>query len=123
MQAKKPYLEPSLTLEDLAGELSLQSWDLSRVINGHFHQNFFNFVNSYRIEEALRLFAESERAGGPFLRWPTKLGFNSKSAFNSAFRKHTGRTPTELRNPGGRPAPAAASCPPHVFPYKNRPAL
>ena len=96
MIAEKPYLEPDLTINDLANKVSISSKTLSQVINENLNQNFFDFVNSYRIGEAKKILSDAENKI-TVLEVLYSVGFNSKSAFNSAFRRHTGVTPTEFR--------------------------
>ena len=122
MKTRKPYLEPTLTIEGLSHELSLPGWELSRVINDYFHQNFFNFVNSFRIEEAKRLLSDSSDGKRTVLEVLYEVGFNSKSAFNLAFKKHTGMTPTEFKNKMTRPSSPRPTTE-GKFRYKKRPAL
>ncbi len=98
MDAEQPYLKPSLAIDDLAGMLAIPSWQLSRVINLSFAQNFFNFVNGYRIEHAKRRLADPASNHKTMLRILHDAGFNSKSTFNEAFKRHTGMTPSEFRN-------------------------
>ncbi|MDZ7319119.1 MAG: helix-turn-helix domain-containing protein [candidate division KSB1 bacterium] len=97
MQGNKPYLDPSLSLNRLARCLKIPSRDLSQVINNLLQQNFFDYVNYYRIEEAKRLLASSDLNRKTILEILYEVGFNSKSVFNSAFKKHTGMTPTEYK--------------------------
>jgi AraC-like DNA-binding protein len=97
METKKPYLESELSLEQLAGQLSLRPKLLSQLINESLHQNFFDFVNRYRIEEAKRLLTNPEDKKITVLEVLYEVGFNSKSSFNTLFKKHTGLTPTEFR--------------------------
>ena len=52
MEIEKPFLEPAITLNELAGQVSIPARQLSQVINESFKRNFFDFINSYRIEEA-----------------------------------------------------------------------
>jgi len=122
MNTQKPYLEPSLTLEELSQRLSVQSWDLSRVINDRFHQNFFNFVNGFRIEEAQRLLSDRSNGRRTVLQVVYEVGFNSKSAFNAAFKKHTGMTPSEFKGKSASSSQLrfARSA---LLPHKKRPAL
>jgi AraC-like DNA-binding protein len=122
MELQKPYLDSSLTLEQLSHRLSLQSWDLSRVLNGCFGQNFFNFVNAYRIQEAQRLLSDTSNGRRTVLQVVYDAGFNSKSAFNAAFRKHTGMTPSEFKR-NTPPSSAMHIAPAAFFPHKKRPAL
>jgi len=97
MKTQKPYLIPSLTIDDLSQKLSISSWQLSQVINNSFHQNFFNFINKYRIEEAKRLMVVPSNRKKTILEILYEVGFNSKSTFNDVFKKYTGMTPSEFK--------------------------
>jgi AraC-like DNA-binding protein len=96
-QNKKPYLEPELTLEQLASQLSLRPRVLSQVINEILGQNFYDFINRHRIEEASRLLTNPKDKKITILEVLYEVGFNSKSNFNTLFKKYTGLTPTEFR--------------------------
>jgi AraC-like DNA-binding protein len=96
METEKPYLNPALTLEELAEQLSISPRYLSMVINKTYNQNFFNFINSFRIKEAQKLLTEDGNKKN-ILNVLYDAGFNSKSVFNGYFRKQTGLTPTEYR--------------------------
>jgi AraC-like DNA-binding protein len=97
MKSEKPYLDPSLNITNLAKKLSIPSRHLSQVINQSLHKNFFDFVNSYRIEEAKRYLADHSNNRKTVLEILYEVGFNSKSSFNNVFKKHTGMTPTEFK--------------------------
>lgn len=97
MLASKPYLEPELTLEQLAQQLSVKPKILSQVINELLQQTFFEFINHYRINEAKRLLTNPVDKKITVLEVMYEVGFNSKSSFNTLFKKHTGLTPTEFR--------------------------
>jgi AraC-like DNA-binding protein len=97
MKSKKPYLEPELTLEQLASQLSLKPRILSQAINAILRQNFYDFVNRHRIEEASRLLTNPKDEKITILEVLYEVGFNSKSSFNTLFKKYTGLTPTEFR--------------------------
>jgi AraC-like DNA-binding protein len=97
MATEKPYLEPDLTLAGLATALSLPARQLSRLINRTFRQNFSDFINSYRVDEAKSRLLGSTSRGESVLDLLYAVGFNSKSSFNAAFKRHTGLTPTEYR--------------------------
>jgi AraC-like DNA-binding protein len=97
MQSSKPYLEPELTLEQLASRLSLKPRILSQSINEILGQNFYDFVNRFRIEEALRLLTNPKDKKITVLEVLYEVGFNSKSSFNTLFKKYTGLTPTAFR--------------------------
>ncbi len=97
MKRDKPYLEPELTLEQLASRLSLKPRTLSQAINDILRQNFFDFVNHYRIDEAKNLLTNPKDKKITVLEILYQVGFNSKSSFNTLFKKYTGLTPTEFR--------------------------
>lgn len=97
METQKPYLTPALTLEKLAGQLKLQPRLLSNIINRHFDCNFFEFINSYRVEEAKHILADVKQADKNMLDVMLDVGFNSKATFNTLFKKKAGMTPSEYR--------------------------
>ena len=96
MQNKKPYLNPTLTLKDLATEMSISLRYLSQIINEHAHQNFYDFVNRYRVEDAKLLLVEKAKEMN-ISEILYAVGFNSKSSFNNAFKEVTGVSPTRFR--------------------------
>ena len=97
METQKPYLNPSLSIRNLSEELKMNSRDLSILINQHLNQHFFDFVNEYRIKEAMDILKNPTKKEFTVLEILYEVGFNSKSSFNTAFKKHTGKTPTEFR--------------------------
>ena len=98
MTNEKPYLNPTLSLSDLADKISIPSRYLSHIINTSYEQNFFDFINSYRIKESQRLLLDENHKKKTILEVLYAVGFNSKSSFNSAFKKHTRKTPTQFKN-------------------------
>lgn len=94
MKESKPYLNPKLTINDLADQMGLHSKVLSYIINKGTQMTFFNFINTYRVSEV------KSRLNDPRFKHLTLLGvgldcgFNSKSAFNDVFKKLTGLTPS-----------------------------
>ncbi len=101
MEKQKPYLEPELTIDELANQMSIRPKLLSHLINDSLKQNFFDFVNRYRIEEARSLLSAVGGEGGDrkltVLEVMYQVGFNSKSSFNTLFKKYTGKTPSEIK--------------------------
>ena len=97
IRKEKPYLNPQVSLAQLSENLSVSSKHLSQVINQSFGKSFFDFINSYRIQEAQKIFKESNDAKLTVLEVMFEVGFNSKSSFNTAFKKETGQTPTQFR--------------------------
>jgi len=97
MVETEPYLDPTLTVQNLADQLNIPSRELSILINQNLNMHFFDFINSYRIEKAKRILIEPEKKKMTVLEILYEVGFNSKSSFNTAFKKHTGTTPTNYR--------------------------
>lgn len=97
MQPEKPYRDSELTLTKLADMLSVSPHNLSEVINTQVGQNFFDFVNQYRVEEVKQNLANKEMQHFTLLALGLEAGFNSKSSFNAIFKKHTGAPPSEFR--------------------------
>jgi AraC-like DNA-binding protein len=95
--SKKPYLNHTLTLHDLAEDTGIDQRIISQVINSHWNQNFFSFINAYRVREAKVLLDNFNQHKSTMLGISFDAGFNSKTAFYDAFKKHTGMTPTEYR--------------------------
>jgi AraC-like DNA-binding protein len=97
MQSNKPYLAPELTLEELATQLSLKHRILSQTINESPGHNFYEFINRYRIKEASRLLTNPKDEKIAVLEVLYEVGLNSKSSFNTLFKKYTGLTPGDFR--------------------------
>lgn len=97
MVANKPYLEGDLVLPQLAQQLGISANYLSQVINEQLKVNFYDFVNGYRVEEAMRLMRDTAKEKANILNIALDSGFNSKSAFYTAFKKATSMTPTQFR--------------------------
>jgi AraC-like DNA-binding protein len=96
MTEKKLYLEPKLTLNALADELGISVNHLSQLINQYQGKNFYDFVNEYRIEEFKARVSSPRNKHLSILAIALDSGFNSKSSFNSVFKKHTGITPSQF---------------------------
>ena len=97
METRKPFLDNDLTLQKLSEMLSVSPHHLSQIINERINQNFFDFINSYRIEEAKSLLLDKRGELLTILAIAEEVGFNSKSAFNIAFKKYTSMTPSQFK--------------------------
>lgn len=97
MEEEKPYLEPRLTLPQLAGQLDLSTHALSQLINQAFEQNFYQFVNAYRVRSVKEKMSDPAYRHLTLLAMGLESGFNAKSTFNEAFKKMTGMTPSQYR--------------------------
>ena len=94
---KKPYLDPELTLSQLAKDLSISRSQLSQLINDGIGENFYDFVNKYRVEQVKKLMIDPQVKNYNMLGIALEAGFKSKSTFNLIFKRFTGLTPTEYR--------------------------
>ncbi|WP_346796923.1 AraC family transcriptional regulator [Halomonas sp. Bachu 37] len=97
MHEEKPYLYSNLTLEQLARKVEAHPREVSRVINQGFGCNFFEFISGHRLEEAKARLADPANNSN-ILQIMYDSGFNSKSVFNTAFKKDVGLTPSEYRH-------------------------
>jgi AraC-like DNA-binding protein len=95
-ESEKVYLENDLSLPKLAKRLEASCNETSFVINELYHDNFYNFINKYRIEEAKRLLLSVKYNQLNVLGIAYESGFNSKTTFNTTFKKYTGMSPTEF---------------------------
>jgi TolB-like protein/AraC-like DNA-binding protein/Tfp pilus assembly protein PilF len=95
MSDQKPYLEPELTLRKLAEMLGIQANQLSQLLNKGFDKNFAEFVNSYRLKAFKEKLADPKQQHLTLLALAYDSGFNSKTVFNTFFKKMTGITPKE----------------------------
>lgn len=98
MRHEKPYLLPLLNLDQLASQLSMHPRALSIAIKKHFKTNFYEFVNSYRINEAKLMLSDPEQKHKTMIEISGDCGFNSKATYNSFFKKLVGSTPTQYRS-------------------------
>jgi AraC-like DNA-binding protein len=94
MEREKPYLEGDLSLMKLAELIAVSPHQLSYALNEGFQKNFFQFINDYRVEKAKTFLLSKDYDHFSILGIAYESGFNSKTAFNTVFKKHTGKTPT-----------------------------
>ncbi len=97
MMINKPYLDPELTLPDLAGMIKVNRNHLSQVINLELNENFNDYINKFRVEEIKKYFTDQDKQNLKILALAYDAGFNSKASFNTIFKKVTGITPSEYR--------------------------
>lgn len=97
MKESKSYMDPDITLEKLADSLSLQSKDLSMLINRHLGVNFYEFINKYRIDEAKKMLVSEEFKNTTITDIYFAVGFNSKSVFYTFFKKFENMTPLQYK--------------------------
>lgn len=97
MHMTRPYLNPELTLSQLAKDLNMSRSQLSHLINGGVGDNFYDFINKFRVEEVKRLMVLPKVKNYSLLGIALEAGFKSKSTFNLIFKRFTGLTPGQYR--------------------------
>ncbi len=88
------YRDPNLSLWDLAKHISVTSHYVSQTLNTHLNKSFFDLVNGWRIKDAIEQLNTTDET---ILVIAYDVGFNSRSAFYKAFKRETGKTPSDLR--------------------------
>ena len=91
MSGKSLYKNPNLSLQDVSQEMNISSHQLSQFLNSNLNKNFTSFVNEFRINEACKIITSNDKLTLESIGYD--VGFNSKSTFFAAFKKHTGTTP------------------------------
>ena len=97
MQNEKPYLDGDLTLNKLAEMLAVSTHHLSEVINTRLNQNYYDFINKYRVEEFVNKLKDPANEKYSLLSLAFDSGFKSKTSFNTIFKKLTNKTPSEYK--------------------------
>ncbi len=97
MKTEKLYLNSDLTLQNLAALISISTHNLSEIINTQLERNFYDFINGYRVKEVQRRLENNDSDIYSILAIALESGFNSKSSFNTTFKKHTNKTPSQYR--------------------------
>ena len=100
MNEQQPYLDNDINLAALSEQLGLTPHQLSYVINNGFNENFFQFINRYRVEKAKDLLLGTVSDKYSILGIAFESGFSSKTSFNTTFKKVTGKTPSEFKKIG-----------------------
>ncbi len=106
MEQEKLYVRSDLTLPQLADRLSISPHNLSEVINTQLGKNFYEFINSYRIEQVKKDLDDPAKQGLKLLSIAYDAGFNSKASFNTVFKQFTLLTPSEYRRRAAKPPSA-----------------
>lgn len=98
----KIYKNSDLSIKSLSSRLILSPRILSHIINDRLKMNFYELINEYRIKEAQRILTDPKTGNLSILEIAHEVGYNSKSAFNRAFKKFTRMTPSEFRKKNSR---------------------
>ena len=97
MENNKPYLNADLQLDDIAQMIDISRHHASQLINDYFHQNFYEFINRYRVKEAKKMLLDTDNDHG-IEDVAFQCGFNNRVSFYRTFKKFEGVSPTEFRN-------------------------
>jgi len=97
VEQERAYRQPDLTLGRLAKQLDIPRHHLSQVINEQLQCSFIDFINQYRVQEAMELLQKKEWQKAAVLAIGQEVGFQSKSTFYNAFKKFAQQTPAEFR--------------------------
>ena len=97
MVRESPYLNPSLTLRLLANQIETHPNQLSWLLNNRVGKNYNEFINGYRVEHFKKLVVDSANAHISMIGLAYESGFNSKTVFNTVFKKMVGMTPNAYK--------------------------
>jgi AraC-like DNA-binding protein len=97
MEKEKPFLDENLSLSKLAQLLNITPNQLSQVINQKTNSNFFNFINSYRVEQVKLKLKNPSYTQYTILGIAYDCGFRSKASFNKIFKQQVGKTPSQYQ--------------------------
>lgn len=97
MDKNQPFLNPTLTIFELAKLSGIQPHQLSRLINREFKCSFFEYINRYRVDLCKEKLSSAGYDEYTLLAIALECGFNSKSSFNRIFKEQTGSTPGEYK--------------------------
>jgi PAS domain S-box-containing protein len=101
LQKEKLYLDPNLSLKNVADRLATNTKYLSQVVNNHSGKNFQYFINSYRVAEAKKQIMDSDNNNLTLYGIALQCGFKNKSTFYKVFKEITGQTPREFQKQNG----------------------
>ncbi len=93
---KKPFLDPDFNMDMLSQQLAYPKHQITEVLSTEIQQNFFQLVNSYRVEAVKKLLEENNQYSIEAIGY--ECGFNGKSTFYTIFKKITGKTPSQYRD-------------------------
>jgi AraC-like DNA-binding protein len=98
MQIDKMFRDNMVSLPSVSRRLSIPPHHLSQVINEKLGQSFFEMIAEYRVRDAAEILKDPKQSNVTIEEVSEKVGYNSKSAFNKAFKKIMGETPSEYRD-------------------------
>jgi AraC-like DNA-binding protein len=97
MKNEKLYMNPKLSIHDVAQKLKVPRQHISEVLNVHMHVGFQDFINEYRVEAFINCLQKEQYTHYTLFGIANEVGFNSKSSFNTTFKKIKGLTPSQFK--------------------------
>ena len=91
------FLEPQLKIDDIAKTLDISVHKVSQVINSKSNNNFYDFVNRYRVEHFKKLLSDPKHRKFTILSLGIESGFNSKASMNRVFKNYEGKSPKDFQ--------------------------
>ncbi|TGK01722.1 AraC family transcriptional regulator [Leptospira semungkisensis] len=96
MKDHKPYKESEFSIDTLSEGTGIPRFYITQILNENLKTNFYNFVNEYRVKDVMTALQSSSEEKPNILRLALEYGFNSKSTFNTSFKKIVGKTPSQF---------------------------
>jgi adenylate cyclase len=96
LEEQQAFLDPALSLTDLAELCDASVNQLSQYLNGHLGKSFYDFINRFRLEHFLKIAVKKEWENLSILGLAYESGFNSKTTFNTFFKRELQITPREF---------------------------
>ncbi|MEZ4993328.1 MAG: helix-turn-helix domain-containing protein [Saprospiraceae bacterium] len=98
MEEQKPYLDPGLSLQQLAQYLNIREKELSELLNTGLQTSFYAYINAYRLETVKAMLLDPQKQHLTNFAIAQEAGFSSRSTFFNLFKKHVGMTPGAYKN-------------------------
>ena len=98
MKNSKPYLNSSVSLNQIANQMNVSAKTISQIINKFEEKNFSDFINEYRVNDAAKLILDPSMKQYTIEAIAKEVGFSNKMSFNRAFKKYLNMTPTEYKS-------------------------
>ncbi|MDP8204569.1 MAG: helix-turn-helix domain-containing protein [Candidatus Tenebribacter mawsonii] len=95
IKEKQLFLNPQLTLSDLGEAIDISIHDISQVLNESIGKNFYEYINSFRLDHFIKLYEDPKYKQFTLLSIAFESGFNSKTTFNTFFKKNLSKSPSE----------------------------
>jgi YesN/AraC family two-component response regulator len=95
MTQKKPFLKQRYSIKDMATDIQVPSYQLSAFLNNVLKTNFSDYLNKFRIEYCESLMKDKTHRLTNFKQLASECGFNNRNTFTTAFKKFTGKTPSD----------------------------